>query len=329
MSWNTSLYRALVTLMLACAVPAAIAASGWKPDQNVEIVVPTGAGSGSDRTARFMQRLLQENKLVEVPIVVVNKPGGGGAVGLSYLNQHAGSGRHILLTSPSLLTNHITGKTQITYRDLTPLAIIGTEYVAFSVLAASPIKSGSDLVSRLKKDTSSVSFGMATALGNHNHIAISQLARAAGIDPTKLRVVVFNSSGQVVTNLLGGHVDVIASPAASVAGHAQSGKVRVIAISSKERLTGPLANVPTWTEQGFRVVSGNVRNIVGPKGMKDDQVRYWDGVFAAFTQLEEWKKEADKRMLDSVHLTSAQTRNAMDALYKELREILGQLGLAK
>ena len=240
-----------------------------------------------------------------------------------------GSGRHILLTSPSLLTNHITGKTQITYRDLTPLAIIGTEYVAFTVQADSPIKTGADLVARLKKDPSSVSFGMATALGNHNHIAISQLGRAAGIDPKKLRVVVFNSSGLVVTNLLGGHVDVIASPAASVAAHAQSGKVRVIAISSKERLSGPLAKIPTWTEQGFPVVSGNVRNIVGPNGMKDEQVRYWDGVFAAFTQLDEWKKEADKRMLDNVHLTSAQTRSAMDALYKELREILGQLGLAK
>jgi tripartite-type tricarboxylate transporter receptor subunit TctC len=170
---------------------------------------------------------------------------------------------------------------------------------------------------------------MATALGNHNHIAISQLSRAAGIDPKSLRVVVFDSSGQVVTNLLGGHVDVVASPAASVAAHAQAGKVRVLAISSKKRLPGPLADVPTWTEQGFRVVSGNVRNIVGPKGMSDEQVRYWDRVFAALTQQDEWRKEAERHMLENEHFTSSQTRHEMDELYKELREILGQLGLAK
>lgn len=169
-------------------------------------------------------------------------------------------------------------------------------------------------------------------VGKHrrsDHIAISQVARAAGVDPKSLRVVVFNSSGQVVTNLLGGHVDVIASPAASVAGHAQAGKLRVLAISAKKRLPGPLSNVPTWTEQGFPVISGNVRNIVGPKGMSDEQVRYWDVAFATLTQQDEWKKEADKRMLENAHFTSAQTREAMDSLYKELREILGQLGLAQ
>jgi tripartite-type tricarboxylate transporter receptor subunit TctC len=105
--------------------------------------------------------------------------------------------------------------------------------------------------------------------------------------------------------------------------------VRVLAISSKKRLPGPLSNVPTWTEQGFRVVSGNVRNIVGPKGMSEGQVRYWDRVFAALTQQDEWKKASEKSMLDDEYLTSSQTREEMDALYKELREILGQLGLAK
>lgn len=165
MSWNVAACNMLAGLMLGCVMPAMAASSDWKPDQNVEIVVPTGAGSGSDRTARFMQRLLQENKLIEVPIVVVNKPGGGGAVGLAYLNQHAGSGRHILLTSPSLLTNHITGKTQITYRDLTPLAIIGTEYVAFSVHADSPIKTGADLVARTKTGMASLRRSLSSTNG--------------------------------------------------------------------------------------------------------------------------------------------------------------------
>lgn len=330
MSGTSTLCKALVGGALAALAPNTAAASvGWKPDHNVEIIIPTAAGSGSDTTGRFIQSLLQDKKLIDVPAVVVNKPGGGGAIGLAYLNQHAGSGRHFLVTSPSLLTNHITGKTAITYRDLTPLAFIGTEYVAFSVRADSPLRTGADLVGRLKQDTSSVSFGMAAALGNHNHIAIGQVARAAGADLKKLKIVVFSGSGQVVTNLLGAHVDVIASPGSAVVEHARSGKVRVVAISSRQRLLGRLADVPTWTEQGIPAVSGNTRIVVGPEGMSDVQVRYWDSVFASLTQQDEWKKETEKRMFENTYLTAAQTRSALDALYSELSVVLRELGLAK
>jgi putative tricarboxylic transport membrane protein len=276
-----------------------------------------------------MQSLLQDRKLVEVPVAVLNKPGGAGTLGLTYLNQHPGSGRHFLVTSPTLLTNHIMGKTTVTYRDLTPLAIIGTEHVVFTVRSDSPIKTAADLVSRLKQDPASVSFALATALGNHNHIAIAQVARGLKADLQKLRVVVFTGSGQVATSLLGGHVDVATSPASAVLSHAAGGTVRILAVSAERRQTGPLAHVPTWKELGIAAVSGNVRNVVGPAGMNSAQVQYWDGVFEKLTAQEEWKQEAERNTLENTYMNAAQTRAAMDAMHAELTVILKELGLAK
>ena len=133
---------------------AALAATAqWKPDKPIEIVVGTGVGGGQDKSARTVQRILHERGIVDVPVTVVNKPGGGGAVGWTYLNQHAGEGNIIYVGNPTLLTNHIVGRSPINYTHITPLAILLSESVAISVLPDSPLKTGKDLLERLKKDS--------------------------------------------------------------------------------------------------------------------------------------------------------------------------------
>ena len=326
------LHGGIMALLFAAAIaPCTHAAqpAAWKPEQNVEIIVGTAAGSGSDVTARLVQKLLQEKKLVERPTIVVNKVGGGGALAASYVTQHPGSGHHLFVTSPTMLTNHILGKSTVNWNDVTPLAQIGTEYVVFSVRADSPIKTGKDLIAKLKQDPAGVSFALANALGNHNHLAVGQIADAAGADTKKLKVVVFQSSSETATALLGGHVDVVSSPGSNVIPHAQAGKVRIIAASSEQRLSGPLANVPTWTEQGVKVVSSNWRSVVGPKGMTDAQVRYWDGVFAKMVEQDEWKKDVEAKNFENTYSNGAETRKLMESQYAELAKTLKSLGLAK
>src|SRR5262245_60187728 len=156
---------AAVAAAMLYAGLAAAAVNAWKPEQTIESVVGTGAGSGSDATARLVQRLCQEKRLIEVPSTVVNKVGGGGVLGLTYMAQNAGSSRHLFVTSPTLLTNHIMGKTALNYTDLTPLAQIGTEYVAFSVSADSPLKAGTDLVARVKLGRGRLAHALPTARG--------------------------------------------------------------------------------------------------------------------------------------------------------------------
>ena len=105
-------------------------AQAWKPDRQVEILIGTSAGGPRDHMGRVLQKILQDQRLLDVPSTVVNKPGGGGAVSLAYLNQHPGDGRYVMINAISILTDHITGKSKLAYTDFTPLAILG-RYIRF------------------------------------------------------------------------------------------------------------------------------------------------------------------------------------------------------
>lgn len=171
----------------------------WTPTKPVELVVGVSPGGGIDRTARTIQRILQERRFVEVPVNVVNKPGGGSTIALAYLNQRAGDGHYYEITATSILTNHITGKTSMSHRDFTPVAMLYDEYLGFAVAADSPIRDGKQLLETLKLRPDSIPIGIATSAGNTNHIAAGIVAKAAGTDPKRLKVVVFGSGGESMT----------------------------------------------------------------------------------------------------------------------------------
>ena len=319
-----------LSLYAALAIPASVEAGeavGWKPARNIEIVVPTSAGTGGDATARFVQRLLTEKKLVEVPVVVVNKPGGAANIGLVYLTQQAANPHYFMQNTAALLTNHITGKSTLNHHDVTSLAQIGTDAIGFGVRADSSIKSARDLADRLKGDVSSVNIAFANALGNQNHIAAALVAKGVGANVKALKVVVFNGSGEAVTAVLGGHVDVVIASASALLPHSKAGSLRLIAVSSPQRSGGALSGVPTWKETGINAVSTNWRSLVGPKGMTQDQIRFWDGVFARMVQLPEWKQDLEAKVIDDTYLNARDTGRLMETEYAELAAILGDLGL--
>jgi putative tricarboxylic transport membrane protein len=319
----------LPAFALAAVAADAFAAGTWQPSRNVEIVVSTSPGSGSDTTARFIQKILVEKKLVQAPLTVVNKPGGQGVIGLNYLIQHAGDGHYVMVTSPSLLANQITGRSATGFRDTTPLAQLGTEAVVFTVRSDSAMTSGRELADRLKANPDALSFSIGTTIGSHNHIAVAQLAKALGLDPKPLKVVAFKGSADGITALLGGHISVVASPASGVWEHASAGKLRMLAVSSERRLGGPLSIVPTWKELGYPVVSANWRSIVGPKGLSEEQVQYWDGVFARLARSPEWKQSIDSEHMENTYSDSRGTLALMDAQYKAMASGLLELGLVK
>lgn len=321
-SW-IAVFAALTMNAVFAATPA------WQPGRNVELIVSTSPGSGSDTTARFIQKLLAEKKLVEVSVAVINRPGGQGTIALAYLNQHAGNGHYLLVTSPSLLANHIMGRTPIHFSETTPLAQLGTEPVLFSVRADSPMKTGRDLAERLKANPDSLSFSIGTTIGAHNHIAIAQLAKAVGVNPTTLRAVAFKGSADGITALLGGHISVAAAPASGVWEHVVAGKLRTIAVAGEARLGGPLANVPTWKELGLPVLSSNWRSVVGPKGLAEGETRYWDAVFARLAKLPEWKQSIDSEHMENTYSDSRGTRELMEVRYKAMSATLAELGLVK
>lgn len=308
---------------------AAAQAQSWQPDRAVEMIINTAPGSGQDATGRLIQGIMQERKLVAQPLSVRNMPGGGGIIAYTHLQSQAGNGHFISIASKSLLTNHISGRAPLTYSHLTPLAILFDEYIALAVKADSPIKNGRELIDRLKKDPGALSFGVATSLGNPNHQGMAMALKVSGIDLRKTKTPVFQSGGQALTALLGGHVDAVPGSIGLMRKHVEAGTIRLVAIASPQRLGGIFANVPTWKEQGADAVVSNWRGLIGPPNMTTAQIAYWDNVMKQLTQTDAWKKELADNNWDNEYRNAAETRKYMDADYAELKAFLTELELTK
>jgi putative tricarboxylic transport membrane protein len=321
-------FAGLTALALLAGAPAA-AQPVWKPERNVELIVGTSPGGGQDRTARTIQRLLQEKKLVEAPMSVVNRAGGGGAVALAFTHQHAGDGHYLQVASPTMLTNYVSGKSKFNWSDFSPVAILFSEAIVFAVKADSPIKTGADLVARLKKDPESVSISTSTIAGNQYHVATILVGRAAGVPPSKLKVVIFNSGGDAITALLGGHVTATTASAANFIPQVKAGALRVIAISAPRRMAGELASVPTWRELGVDLALDQWRLVFGPPGMSAAQVAYWDGVLGRLVKTDEWKQELARNQWDELYKGQAEVRKFLAQEQAEIKAVLGEIGLAK
>ena len=315
---------------LAAALIAAphCAFAQWKPAGQIEIVVPNSPGGGNDTVARLMQKILRDRQLVAGASAVVNKPGGAGNVTLSYLAQKPGDGHFIAIVSVTQQLNYIIGTSTFKYQDFTPLAVMIGDYVAFAVRADSALKSGMDVIARLKSDPGALSAGV-TAVGGNNHIALVLAAKSGGVDTKKLKTPVFQSSAESITALLGTHIDVHVGSVGPLMPHVQAGRVRIVAIASERRLPGPLAQVPTWREQGIDAAFNTWRGAWGPKGMSVEQIAYWDQVLRQLSQADEWNQDLDKNVWVNDYKNSRDTSRYLDALDAELKVVLKELGLAK
>jgi putative tricarboxylic transport membrane protein len=316
-------------LLVALVCPPAYAQDAWKPQKNVEIVAGVAAGGNMDRTARAIQAIFQEKKLVPATSTVVNKPGGGQALGLQYVKSHDADPHYLSVNSEPLLTNRISGRSPLAYADFTPVAHLFNEYITFAVRAESPLKTMKDLTAKLKADPSSVNAAVGAALGNVNHIALALLMDDIGADVKKVKIPVFNSTGEATTALLGGHIDLVISTVAGVVGLASGGKVRVLGVTAPQRLPAVMAGVPTLRELGHNVTFSSFRVVVAPKGLTPQQIAYWDQIFSRLVTVDEWKTEMQRFHWVSNYLNSTQTGEFLRARDQELRRVYTDLGLAK
>ena len=322
----SSFYIAVIYSFLIFPVAAA---AQWKPEKTVEFVIGTGAGGAFDTTARVIQRIWKENNIVTANTVVLNKPGAGQTLAMHYLNQFAGDGHYLSVVSGIVMSNYLTGKTKYSYNDFTSLVLLFNDATVFAVNAESPFRSGKDLIERLRKDPYGPSFAVGSTLGSATHIAAALAIKAVGGDARKMKAVVLNSSGDSVTQVLGGHIDVVTSAATLVLPHAQAGKLRMIAVASAQRMTGPLADVPTWKEQGVDANVSNWRAVIGPRGMSAEQVAYWEQVFARTVKTKEWQTEMARSLWDDIYAGSREMRKFLDSENAAMKSILSELGLAK
>ncbi|WP_235443096.1 tripartite tricarboxylate transporter substrate binding protein [Caballeronia mineralivorans] len=317
------------TVLLCMQTLTANAADTWQPHRPIEIVVPSAPGGGLDLVGRTLQSVIQQDKLSSKPVTVINRPGGGGTVGIAYINSHSGDGHYVSVQALPLITNRVTGLSTVGVDDVTPLAVFVTEPVVFAVAADGPIKNGKDLVAMLHKDPSAVSMAVSSSPGGQSHAAAALVLKAVGQDPKKLKIVFFDSGGEAVTSLMGGHVTASATPAGVVLGPSQAGRVKMIGIPSDVRQAGDLANVPTWKEQGVDAEFSTWRVLVGPKDMTAAEIAWWDDVLKKATASPEWAAAVKRNLWTADYKDSADTKVFLAGEQKRLTSLLTDLGLAK
>ncbi len=316
----------LTAVVIAAAVPCA-AQTAWKPDKPVEFVVLSSPGGGNDKTARLIQKIWRDSKWLE-NVNVLNKPGGGGALAYTYVAQHAGDGHYIAVVRKGLLTNHILGRSPLHHTELTPLAVVANEPNAMAVRADSPIRNVKDLAERLKADPQSITTSVGSTRGGPSHMMVVQLAKLAGADPRKLKIVTFSGSNESVTNLLGGHIEVMSSSVDALVPHHKAGTMRILGVATAER-SATLPNVPTFRDQGYDVMMGNWTAIMGPKGLAPAQVAYWEDLLERTFNHPAWKSMLEADALEADFRKSQPTRELLVRDYELERRMLTELGMVK
>ena len=323
--------RAVLVVALAvlgAQVPSVCAQENWKPNRPVTLIAPNAPGGTSDRTARELQRIIQKHRLVEIPINVVNRPGGNGTIALNQLHAHPGDGHVLLISTSANLIARIAGLAPYSHADFTPLSLMMEEYFGINVRAESPVQSAHDLLDRLKKNPAALSFGSASIAGN-NYTSLLLALKKGGVDVRHLKTVTFAGGGQSVMALLGGHVDAISTGLSNMADQLQQGRVRTLVVTGPRRMGGPFAAVPTWKEVGVDVVQTSWRGIMAPKGLNRAQVAYWDSVFRKVTETEDWKTEMQENYWANIYAGAVESKRRMDEEYAEQKQILTELGMAK
>jgi putative tricarboxylic transport membrane protein len=318
-----------VALALATGLGSADVLSDWKPTRNVELVVPLAPGGGIDVATRSMQRIIQQHKLVPTSTTVMNKPGAGNSLGYVYVSQQKKNPHYIGVVLPTVYGNAAMGRHPLTQRDLTLVNNLYSEHTAVYLREESDIKTIQDLAERLKKDPSSVSFGV-NAIGAGHYFALVKFMIALGLKPRDLKTAVFNSTGESTTAVRGGHITAVAGAAAGAVAQAQAGGIRILAISAAEPIkAGPLMGVPTWRSAGYDVVHSIWRGIIAPPGITNDQIRYWEDTFEKLTKTSEWQELLEKNGWSSTFQRSGEFQKFVDEEEAEDIRLFKEVGLIK
>ncbi|MGW8048975.1 tripartite tricarboxylate transporter substrate binding protein [Staphylococcus shinii] len=294
------------------------------PDETVEIVAPASPGGGWDTTARAIQKIILEENLTKQNVNVINKPGGGGEVGWQYLKSR--SLNTISINSSLLLSNNELGLSDLNTDDFTPIAILATEWISLTASNKSNLNSGKEVMEKLKKDPKSLTIGVAPGLGNNDHLAFVQAAKEYGVDVENIDFLVYKSGGDLQTALLGGHVDVASTAVSEVKEQHQTGKLKMLAVTSDKPIEG-IEDVPTWEDQGINVVFPHWRGVMGPKDMTPEQREYWDTTMEKVVKSKRWQEIRKNNDWENFYKDSEESEKFLKAQRKKYNKLVNDSGL--
>jgi putative tricarboxylic transport membrane protein len=325
--FGNRLFRMAVLALFAILFLAVQAqAAEFKPTKPINFVVPYAPGGGSDVYARAIDNVIKTEKLCPERLVIENKPGGSATIGTTSVAQAPGND-HMLLTfiSGQVSGPLAVGKGAATYRDLTMIANLAKDEQFIVVKTDSPFKTIQDLVAASKKQPGSVTIA-GTQMGGEDQMCNRLFEKAADI---KLRYIPFNSGGECITALLGGHVSAIWANPSEFIPQYDAKMVRALAVANDKRIA-LLDTIPTFMESGFKFEFDFFRGIAAPPKIAPAVVAYYENMMKRMSDSQAWKDNYLKKyMLSPMYLGSKEMTPFVAKNEKLFGDILKELGLIK
>lgn len=250
------------------------------PSRDIQFVVPFSAGGGSDVVARQIANAINELDLLPVGLIIDNRPGGGGSVGYTYLAAREGDPHYVGTVSIAYFTTPLLGDSPVNHEDFEPIAAIANDPYVMVASNDLGIESLEDVAARDRLVVGSPAAVSDSAL----------LANILGEDlDISMDVIPFDGDGEVLSALLGGHVDIAFSNLSEILPQVVAGEVTAIAVTSADRVE-PLPDVPTLQELGHDVRVGNLRGMILPKGVSEEVIAYWEDILQQVANSDYWKE---------------------------------------
>jgi len=311
-------------LLAACALLPALAAAQEPPYPqrgNIEITVLFPAGTSADVTARLLAEGM--SKQLGQTVLVVNRPGAGGAIGYKHVASQKADGYALVWNSNSISTTYHSGQLAFDYKAFDPVARVLVESPVVAVRGDAKWKTLGDLMADAKARPGIITVGN-SGIGSHTHISSVALFHAAGV---KIVDVPY-AAAQVVPNLLGGHVDVLVQLPGALAPQVKSGNVRLLAAMIPAR-DPALPDVPTAKEQGIDVSLEAWRGIAVPRGTPRPVIVALEGAIRQTAESPDFARSAEKLGVRPAFMPAAEFGEMIAKEDAQLAQLMSLIGLKK
>jgi putative tricarboxylic transport membrane protein len=322
-----SLSRRTVLIVSAIVALSFPAWAAWEPAKPIELVVPAGTGGGADQMARIIAPLVDKYKLSPKPLVVVNKAGGAGAEGFTYVKGKDADPYTLVITLSNLFTTPLHTGVPFNWKDLTPVARLALDEFVLWVNAETPYKSAKEYVGAVKAKPGSFKMG-GTGTAQEDQIITVQLEQALGL---KLIYVPFKGGGEVCVNLVGRHVDSTVNNPIECAGHWKANRVRPLAVFDRERLAAKgWGDIPTVKEAlGVDIEYLMLRGIFGAPKMPPDAVAFYQEMLKKVYETPEFRDYLEQGALKAAWQTGPDFVKWLEGAEEVHRELMKKGGLLK
>ncbi len=293
---------------------------------NLRIMVPNSPGGGYDTTARVAAKVMEDESVAK-SVQVYNLEGAGGTVGLSRLVQSKGDDNELMLMGLGVVGAVFTNNSKATLADATPIARLISEPDVFVVPSKSPYKTLDGLISAWKADPGKFPVGGGSSPGGPDHLAPHLLASEVGIAPKSVNYVPYDGGGPLLAGLLNGEIKFGASGISEYADQIEAGQLRVLAVTSAERVDG--FDAPTLIEQGVDLEFTNWRGLMAPPGISAEAKKNLISLVEKMHGTEAWKVAEKKNGWTDAFTTGDEFGDFIASENDRVEKVLNELGLVK